>query len=42
VVGNYFYTVGGYETFRVPDGFLLGKKNRIWEGTRIVTSSMLI
>ena len=26
VVGGYFYTVGGYEEFRVPDGFPFGDK----------------
>ncbi|RPB02588.1 hypothetical protein L873DRAFT_1802046 [Choiromyces venosus 120613-1] len=41
VVGNYFYTVGGYATFNVRDGFPLGTKNPAWDGTRIITSSML-
>jgi len=37
VVGNYFYTVGGYATFKVPDDFPLGTKR---EGeTQVVTSS---
>ncbi|PUU77936.1 hypothetical protein B9Z19DRAFT_1127561 [Tuber borchii] len=39
VVGNYFYTVGGYETFSVPDGFPLGTKSRTWEGTRVIASN---
>lgn len=40
VVGGYFYTLGGYEEFRVPEGFPFGDKV---EGVTIVGSaSMLI
>jgi len=40
VVGNYFYTVGGYEKFRVPDGFPFGVK--IEGVTSVRSASMLI
>jgi len=42
VVGNYFYTVGGYTTFNVPDGFPFGTKSATSERARVVSSSMLI
>lgn len=42
VVGNYFYTVGGYATFTVPDGFPLGGKSEGLNTLKVTASSMLI
>ena len=39
VVGNYFYTMGGYATFTVPDGFpLAGNSERL---SKVTSASML-
>lgn len=38
VVGNYFYTVGGYAAFTVPEGFPFGGMSQ--GVTRVTASSM--
>ena len=40
MVGNNFYTVGGYEMFRVPNGFPFGYEVEE-EGRHVDSASML-
>ena len=42
VVGSYFYTVGGYTTFNVPDDFSFATKGSNLTRAKVTSSSMLI